>query len=136
MLSFATRQDHPVSIRYPKASALQLEREPEPIQIGKSEMLREGDDGTIVAFGAMLEHALEAAESLAGELNIAVVNARFVKPIDEQMVRDSLQDGRFVVTVEEGAKAGGFGSAFIESAVEQNLDTRGIRVLALPDEFI
>lgn len=136
MLSFATRQDHPASIRYPKASALQLEREPEPIQLGKSETIREGEDGTIVAFGAMLEHALEAAELLAGELNIAVVNARFVKPIDEQMVHDSLQDGRFVVTVEEGAKAGGFGSAFIESAVEQNLDTRGIRVLALPDEFI
>lgn len=136
MLSFATQQDHPASIRYPKASALQLEREPEPIQLGKSEKIREGEDGTIVAFGAMLEHALEAAELLAGELNIAVVNARFVKPIDEQMVHDSLQDGRFVVTVEEGAKAGGFGSAFIESAVEQNLDTRGIRVLALPDEFI
>ncbi|MCP4891383.1 MAG: 1-deoxy-D-xylulose-5-phosphate synthase, partial [Planctomycetaceae bacterium] len=136
MLSFATQHDHPSSIRYPKASALQLERVPEPIQLGKSETIREGEDGTIVAFGAMLEHALEAAELLAGELNITVVNARFVKPIDEQMVHDSLQDGRFVVTVEEGAKAGGFGSAFIESAVEQNLDTRGIRVLALPDEFI
>jgi 1-deoxy-D-xylulose-5-phosphate synthase len=136
MLSFATQHDHPSSIRYPKASALQLERVPEPIQLGKSETIREGEDGTIVAFGAMLEHALEAAELLAGELNITVVNARFVKPIDEQMVHDSLQGGRFVVTVEEGAKAGGFGSAFIESAVEQNLDTRGIRVLALPDEFI
>ncbi|MEE2935007.1 MAG: 1-deoxy-D-xylulose-5-phosphate synthase [Planctomycetota bacterium] len=136
MLSFATQQDHPASIRYPKASALQLEREPEPIQLGKSETVREGQDGTIVAFGAMLEHALEAADLLAGELNVAVVNARFVKPIDEQMIHDSLQDGRFVVTVEEGAKAGGFGSAFIESAVQQNLDTRGIRVLALPDKFI
>jgi 1-deoxy-D-xylulose-5-phosphate synthase len=136
MLAFAMQQDHPTSIRYPKASALQLDRQPDPIQLGKSETIREGRDGTIVAFGAMLEQALEAAELLENELDVAVVNARFVKPIDAEMVRECLTGGRFVVTVEEGAKMGGFGSAFIESAVEQNLDTRGIRVLALPDAFI
>ncbi|MEM8670841.1 MAG: 1-deoxy-D-xylulose-5-phosphate synthase [Planctomycetota bacterium] len=136
MLSFSMDQDHPTSIRYPKASALQLDREPEPIELGKSETIREGTDGTIVAFGAMLEQALEAAELLDGELDVAVINARFVKPIDAAMVHETVSSGRFVLTLEEGAKVGGFGSAFIESAVEQNLDTRGIRVLALPDEFI
>ncbi|MFK8114799.1 MAG: transketolase C-terminal domain-containing protein, partial [Rubripirellula sp.] len=136
MFNAALQHDHPSSIRYPKASALDLERIPEPIQIGKSETIREGSDGTIVAFGAMLEQALAAAELLAGELDICVINARFVKPIDAEMVHRSLSDGRFVITLEEGAKMGGFGSAFLESAVEQNLDTRLVKVLALPDEFI
>ena len=109
---------------------------PEPIEIGKSEVIREGSDGTIVAFGAMLEQAIAAAEMLEGDLEVGVVNARFAKPIDVEMVRNTLSNGRFVVTVEEGAKMAGFGSAFIECAVEERLDTRSIRVLALPDEFI
>lgn len=136
MLSAALQHDHPCSIRYPKASALELEREPEPIEIGKSEVIREGSDGTIVAFGAMLEQALAAAELLEGDLDVGVVNARFVKPIDVEMVRTTVGQGRFVVTVEEGTRLGGFGSAFLECAVAEKLDTRGIRVLALPDEFI
>ncbi len=136
MLEASLVQDHPCSIRYPKASALELKHKPAPIEIGKSEVIREGADGTIVAFGTMLEQAIAAAESLEGDLDVGVINARFVKPIDTEMVHDTVANGKFVVTVEEGCKMGGFGSAFIESAVEQHLDTRGIRVLALPDEFI
>ena len=136
MLSAALAHDQPCSIRYPKASALQLEHTPAPVEIGKSETIRAGTDGTIIAFGAMLEQALEAAETLKDELDVAVINARFVKPMDLEMVRESLTDGKFVVTIEEGAKMGGFGSAFIECAVSEQLDTRSIRVLALPDEFI
>lgn len=136
MLEAALAHNHPASIRYPKASALELDRAPEPVEIGKSETIREGSDGTIVAYGAMLEQALAAAELLEGELDVGVVNARFVKPIDRQMVRETLSDGRFVVTVEEGVRMGGFGSAFIEVAVEERLDTRAVQTLALPDEFI
>lgn len=136
MLAAALAHDQPCSIRYPKASALQLERPPNPVIIGKSETIREGSDGTIIAFGAMLEQAIAAADALEGELDVSVINARFVKPMDLEMVRASLTDGKFVVTIEEGAKMGGFGSAFIECAVAENLDTRSIRVLALPDEFI
>ena len=136
MLSAALQHEHPSCIRYPKASALELERVPDPIEIGKSEVVREGSDGTIVAFGAMLEQAMAAAELLEGDLDVGVINARFVKPIDVDMVRNCLSHGRFVVTVEEGARMGGFGSAFIECAVEERLDTRSLRVLALPDEFI
>lgn len=136
MLAAALQHNHPCSIRYPKASALTMDREPQAIEIGKSEWIREGTDGTIVAYGAMLEQAMAAAEMLEGDLNVAVVNARFVKPIDDAMVRDVLDSGRFVVTVEEGARMGGFGSAFLESATQQRLDTRGVRLLALPDEFI
>ncbi len=136
MLDAAIAHDHPCSLRYPKASAIELDRTPAPIQIGRSEVIREGSDGTIVAYGAMLEQALAAAQSLSGDLDVGVVNARFVKPIDHQMVRETVGRGRFVVTVEEGTKLGGFGSALIESAIEQRLDTRFIHVLALPDEFI
>ena len=136
MLDAALAHDQPCSIRYPKASALQLEHTPAQIEIGKSETLREGSDGTIIAFGAMLEQALAAADALKDELEVAVINARFVKPMDLEMVQSSLADGKFVVTLEEGARMGGFGSAFIETAVSMNLDTRSIRVLALPDEFI
>jgi 1-deoxy-D-xylulose-5-phosphate synthase len=136
MLDAALAHNHPCSIRYPKASALDLERVPAEVEIGRSETIREGSDGTIVAYGAMLEQAIAAAELLEGELDVGVINARFVKPIDDQMVNETLSDGRFVVTLEEGAKMGGFGSAFIESAVDKKLDTRAIRLLALPDEFI
>lgn len=136
MLSTALQHDHPCSIRYPKASALELDRTPDPIQIGKSETIREGRDGTIIAFGAMLEQALAAAELLDGDLDVEVINARFVKPIDVEMVRSCLQNGRFVVTVEEGTKTCGFGSALIECAVAEGLDTSGVKVMALPDKFI
>lgn len=136
MLKWCLEHDHPTGIRYPKASALELHHTSAPIELGRCEWLREGTDGTIVAFGAMLEQALTAADALAGDLSVGVVNARFVKPIDAEMVARTLSDGRFVVTVEEGCHAAGFGSAFLESAVSQRLDTRNVKVLALPDRFI
>lgn len=136
MLDKALTLDHPSGIRYPKASALEATHTPAPIEIGKAEWIREGSDGTIVAYGAMLEQAIAAAEQLEGELEIGVVNARFVKPIDAEMVHKTLSEGRFVVTLEEGTRVGGFGSAFLESAVDQRLDTRVVHRLALPDEFV
>ena len=136
MLDFAIKHEHPTSIRYPKASALQTEHTADPIKLGKSEILRQGGDGTIIAYRAMLENALDAAELLEGEMDITVINARFVKPIDGEMVRQSLSGGQFVITLEEGTQLGGFGSAFLESAAQQGLDTRSVEVLALPDDFI
>lgn len=136
MLQFALQHDHPSGIRYPKTSVFDLERIPEPIELGRSETIRTGSDGTIVAFGALLEVALEAAESLEGELSIGVVNARFAKPIDTAMVAATLSDERFVLTVEEGTEVGGFGAAFLEAANAQGLDTRAVRRLALPDRFV
>ena len=136
MLKWCLEHEHPTGIRYPKASALELNHNMASIELGRCEWLREGTDGTIVAYGAMLEQALAAADSLGDELSVGVVNARFVKPIDAEMVARTLSDGRFVVTVEEGCHAAGFGSAFLESAVAQRLDTRNLKVLALPDRFI
>ncbi|MEM9364925.1 MAG: 1-deoxy-D-xylulose-5-phosphate synthase [Planctomycetota bacterium] len=136
MLDFAIDHEHPSGIRYPKASALELCHEAAPIELGKSERIREGSDGTIIAFGAMLEQALAAADQLEGDLSVGVINARFVKPIDRQMIRDALENGGFAVTLEEGTQVAGFGGAVLEAANEMSLDSRRIRRLALPDHFV
>ena len=137
MLNMALAYDHPCSIRYPKASAMQREDAlAAEIEIGKSEVIRQGSDGTIVSFGALLENALAAADLLSDELDIRVINARFAKPIDQQMVRESIETGRFVFTLEENTVQGGFGSAFLESAIAQRLDTRFVQTLGLPDQFV
>ncbi|MEM6689871.1 MAG: 1-deoxy-D-xylulose-5-phosphate synthase [Planctomycetota bacterium] len=141
MLDFALQLEQPASIRYPKASVRRQETEPTPVSLGRSECIRKseregGPDGTIVAIGAILDQAMEAAELLSGELDIEVINARFIKPIDEDMVQRVCQTGRFVITLEEGTSVGGFGSAFLESAVSQRLDTRVITTLGLPDKFV
>lgn len=137
MLDFSLAHPHSCSVRYPKASALQLtERQPDPIRLGKSEVIREGADGTILAIGAMLENAMAAAESLRGEMDIAVINARFIKPLDVEMLKQRMADDGFIVTIEENVLTGGFGSAVLEAAAALKLDTRRIERLGLPDEFI
>lgn len=136
MLQFALAHDTAVAIRYPKAAALHLTDPPSEIVLGKSETLRTGTDGTIIAYGAMLDQVLAAVDLLADELSVTVVNGRFAKPIDHEMVYRSFEQGGFVITVEEAAKVGGFGTAVLESASDQRLDTRKLLRLALPDEFI
>jgi 1-deoxy-D-xylulose-5-phosphate synthase len=137
MLEFALQCDGPTSIRYPKTAALQLERSFQPMELGKSEIVRWGTDGAIVSFGAMLHQSLAAADLLKNEgLDVAVINARFVKPLDVQTLGRVFEECRFVVTVEEGALMGGFGSAVLEAACENGWDTRIMRTLGIPDRFI
>ena len=137
MLEFALKQPGPTSIRYPKTSALAFERPVQPIELGKSETLRKGRDGTIIAIGAMLQQALTAADLLSAEgLDVTVINARFIRPLDLAMLSKVFEESRFVVTVEEGALAGGFGSAVLEAACHNGWDTRILRILGIPDRFI
>ncbi len=136
MLSFALAHDTAVAIRYPKAAALSLPRTPAPIELGKSEVIRQGTDGTILVYGAMLDEALAAIDLLEGELDVTVVNARFAKPIDQKMVEEAFTGGQFVITLEEAALVGGFGSAILETAAQLGLDTRKLTRLGLPDHFI
>lgn len=136
MLDFSLGLDHPSGIRYPKAAALQLEHKSTPIRLGECEVIREGVDGAIVAYGSTLEAAIEAAEQLAPDLDVTVINARFVKPIDRDMIRRTLEDCPFVVSVEEGAAMGGFGSAMLEAANEMGLDTRKLKRIAIPDRYV
>ena len=137
MLDFSLSHDVACSLRYPKTNAAEIRRELQPIELGKSEQLREGYDGTIIACGTTLQAAMDAAETLAAEgVNCRVVNARFVKPIDTEMIRSAIEDTGFVVTVEEAMLMGGFGSALLEAANEMGLDTRKVTRIGIPDEYV
>ncbi len=137
MLDFSLGHDVACSIRYPKTAAAEIERELQPIELGKSETLRSGTDGTIIACGTPLDAALTAADELAKEgLDVAVVNARFVKPLDTETLRKSIEGTHFVVTVEEAMLMGGFGSAALEAANHLGLDARKIHRIGIPDEFV
>ena len=137
MLDFSLSHDTACSIRYPKLTATEINRELQPIELGKSETLREGRDGVIVCAGVQLIDCLAAAEELAESgLDVGVVNARFVKPIDLDMVRDAIDNHGFVVTVEEAMLQGGFGSAFLEAANDMGLDSRKVTRIGIPDVFV
>jgi 1-deoxy-D-xylulose-5-phosphate synthase len=145
MLEFALRQPGPVSVRYPKANALCIDAtsgrglsdDRESVELGRSETVRHGQDGTILCLGTLLSECLKAAASLAAEgLEVRVVNARFVKPIDRACIERALRETGFVLTVEEGCLMGGFGSAVLEAAAEMSLDTSRMRRLGVPDRFI
>ena len=114
-----------------------FERPKRPIELGKSEVVRKGRDGTIISIGAMLQQALAAADILTHEgLDVAVINARFIRPLDVEMLSKAFEDSKFIVTVEEGALCGGFGSAVLETACQHGWDTRILRTLGIPDRFI
>ena len=137
MLDFSLKHDMACSLRYPKTTAAEIKRELQPIELGKSETIRDGVDGTIIACGTTLDAAVQASEVLKSEgLNVGVINARFVKPIDLEMVKRTLTDSPFVVTVEEAMLMGGFGSAFLEAANEMRLDARKLHRIGIPDEFV
>lgn len=137
MLDFSLSHDVACSMRYPKTNAAEIRRDLQPVELGKSEQLREGNDGTIIACGTTLQAAVDAAEALAAEgLDCRVVNARFVKPIDTEMIRNAIEDTGFVVTVEEAMLMGGFGSALLEAANDMGLDTRKVTRIGVPDEFV
>jgi 1-deoxy-D-xylulose-5-phosphate synthase len=137
MLDFAVAHNGPTAIRYPKASAPNLGLSEQPIEYGKAQIVRWGTDGAILALGPMLETALKAAEQLAQEgLEVAVINPRFIKPLDEALLAKVFAECRFVITAEEAALMGGFGSAVTELAVDRGWDTRNLRRLGIPDRFI
>ncbi|MDR0337273.1 MAG: 1-deoxy-D-xylulose-5-phosphate synthase [Planctomycetaceae bacterium] len=142
MFRFAEHLECPVAIRYPKADATIIERNPEPIQRGKAEIVRNGVDGMIVACGSLLATAMEAAKTLGknldglGRVDVGVINARFVKPLDADLILQPLRDGKFLVTFEEGMLAGGFGSAVLEEANNAQLDTRRLRRIGIPDHYV
>jgi 1-deoxy-D-xylulose-5-phosphate synthase len=137
MLELALDHDGPCAIRYPKASAETVPGQRALLEFGKSEVLFSGDDGTIVCCGALLPYCLAAAKLLREEgLDVGVVNARFVKPLDAETILRAIRETSFVVTVEEAALMGGFGSAVLEAACDAGLDTGHIRRLGIPDQYI
>jgi 1-deoxy-D-xylulose-5-phosphate synthase len=137
MLDFALEHAGPVSIRYPKANAESVEREVEPVRLGRAEVLDWGRDGMLIAYGSLLGNCVKAAARLEEEgLDVGVINARFVKPVDRETILRAVAEAGFVVTVEEGTLLGGFGSAVLEAANAAGLRTDHIRRLGLPDEYV
>ena len=133
------RDDGPSSIRYPRGSGLgvSLEGDPTPLPIGTSETLAEGEDICILAVGSMVPEALAAAEILAKSgLSAEVVDMRFIKPLDVDLLDSVWHRHRLVVTVEENSLAGGFGAAVLEWASNSGVTGRPqVLNLGIPDAF-
>ncbi len=139
MIPFSLQHPGPISIRYPKANAETVVRAeaPQPIELGKSEVLQWGTDGMLVCFGALLPDCIKAAEKLQKDgLDVGVINARFLRPLDTEVILKAVRECGFVVTVEENTLCGGFGSTVLEAANEAGLPTQHIRRLGIPDRFI
>ncbi|MGE0760841.1 MAG: 1-deoxy-D-xylulose-5-phosphate synthase [Pirellulaceae bacterium] len=137
MLEFALQYPGPCAIRYPKANAETVAGPRSRLEFGKAEVLRWGRDGVILAFGTLLTSCLAAADQLQSEgCDVGVVNARFAKPVDRELLERIAQDRLFVVTVEEGALIGGFGSAVLDTANEYQIGIGPVRRLGIPDRYI
>jgi 1-deoxy-D-xylulose-5-phosphate synthase len=137
MLDFALEQNEPTAIRYPKATAKDLGLAKQPIELGRGQIVRWGTDGAIVALGPLTEMAMKAADQLAVQgVQIAVINPRFIKPLDVDLLERVFRECKFVLTVEEGALAGGFGSAVLEAACDHGWETSRMRRLGIPDRYI
>jgi 1-deoxy-D-xylulose-5-phosphate synthase len=137
MLDWALAHDGPCAIRYPKAAAQRVAGDRTPVEFAKAELLSWGEDGMIVACGALLPTCIAAAAALHDEgLDVGVINARFLKPLDTDTILRAIRESGFVVTVEEAALMGGFGTAVLEAAADAGLDTSRVRRLGIPDQFI
>ena len=136
MLDWALAHGGPVAIRYPKATVENHGGQRPPIELGRSETLAEGHDGLVVACGTLLGEALAAAAELRGEgLDVSVINARFVKPLDPTIL-ERIEAAPWTVTLEENVLQTGFGSAVLEAVNDAGLPAGMIVRLGLPDRFV
>ena len=137
-------QEHPFALHYPRDPGFGLPSvEPKAIPVGKAEVIREGDDILFVGFGPITMRAVEVADELARDgWSVGVVNARFAKPLDRQLLIDQARGKRLIVTFEESVVAGGFGSAVLEAIEEARLTDAAlretsVRILGIPaDRFV
>ncbi len=127
----------PVAIRYPRGKIMGLkERKARNIPIGKSELLKDGNTVVLIAIGSMVFPSFEAANLLDAQgIKTAVINARFIKPIDAELIKENIEGKQLIVTVEENALAGGFGDAIMELLREINVKAN-IMNIGIPDRFI
>jgi 1-deoxy-D-xylulose-5-phosphate synthase len=131
--------DGPIAMRFPRGNGIgvPMDDELKPIPIGTWEVLREGNDAAILTFGTTIPMALKAASLLEKQgYSIKVVNARFIKPLDEKMLQDLFGGNMPILTIEEAVLQGGFGSAVLEYAHEQGFHHAEIDRMGIPDKFI
>jgi 1-deoxy-D-xylulose-5-phosphate synthase len=144
LLRTALGQAHPFALHYPRDAGFGLPSgEPASIPVGRAEVLREGGDILFVGFGPIVMRALEAAEALGDEgWSIAVINARFAKPLDRELILDQARGKRLVVTFEESVASGGFGGGVLEAIEEARLHDPAyrdvaVRIVGIPaDRFV
>jgi 1-deoxy-D-xylulose-5-phosphate synthase len=114
-----------------------IDEELKTLEIGKGEVLREGSDLAIIAIGSTVYPALAATLRLAAEgINIKIINARFAKPIDSELIASTAVAIKKIITVEENVLQGGFGSAVLELLAEKNITGVQLKRLGIPDEFV
>lgn len=139
MLSFALKHNGPIAIRYPRGSVC-WEFNPEKqniIELGKAEILTEGDDAAIIAIGNTVFPTLKAARMLANNsINVTVINARFLKPLDKDLICLLFQRIKRFITVEENVLAGGFGSSVIEALNEARIMGVLVKRIGINDVFV
>jgi 1-deoxy-D-xylulose-5-phosphate synthase len=144
LLRTALAQDHPFAIHYPRDAGFGVpERKAEPLPIGRGEVLREGRDLLFVGFGPIVARAMEAADVLEADgWSVGVINARFAKPLDAQLILDQARGKRLVVTFEESVVTGGFGTGVLEAFEEARLADPAyravpVRIIGIPgDRFV
>ena len=131
--------DGPIALRYPRGNGLGvvMDEEMKALPIGSWEVLREGSDAVILTFGTTIPMAMQAAKQLAYQgIDVRVVNARFIKPMDEAMLHQIMQANLPILTIEESLLQGGFGSAVLEFAFDKKYRNVQIERIGIPDEFI
>ncbi|MBI4666368.1 MAG: 1-deoxy-D-xylulose-5-phosphate synthase [Nitrospinae bacterium] len=139
MLKTAIEYQGPAAVRYPRGAAVgvPITKDIEPLPMGKAEVVADGSDICIVAVGHPVYAAMEAAERLRKDgYSVALVNARFVKPLDEETLETMGRKCGLILTVEENALAGGFGSAVLELIESRRLPHVAVRRIGIPDAFI
>lgn len=140
MMRLAAEHNGPTAIRYPRTQTVTADAElpSGPFEIGQSQLLEEGHDGAFLAYGAMVYPALDTARELFSRhgLRFAVIDARFAKPLDTQMIDTLFDEQPLIFTIEDHMRAGGFGAAVLEYASAQGLDTRKLEILAIEDQWV
>jgi 1-deoxy-D-xylulose-5-phosphate synthase len=139
MLKTALQYACPVAIRYPRGSGfgVKLDEELRIIELGKAELMRDGRDLVLLPIGASVYPAMEAADRLAREgIDACVVNCRFVKPLDAELVCNLARSHKHIITIEENVLAGGFGSAVLEALGERGINDVAVRRLGINDRFV
>jgi 1-deoxy-D-xylulose-5-phosphate synthase len=139
MLVTALNHDGPIAVRYPRglSADVDLDSDPAPIPVGRAEVLTHGDDLLILAIGGMVQEGLEASRRLeAQDLHVTVVNCRFVKPLDRELICSLASAIPRIITVEENALQGGFGSAVMEMLADECVGPFQVKRIGIPDQFI
>ncbi|TQS00378.1 1-deoxy-D-xylulose-5-phosphate synthase [Paenibacillus ottowii] len=132
-------EDGPIAYRYPRVNVVgvPLDKELRALPIGSWELLRKGEGYAVIASGPMLQVATEAAETMKREgMQVGIVNARFLKPLDEEMLRELARQHTKLIVLEEASEAGSLGSAVLEFYAKEEIQDAQVRLMGIPDLFV